>query len=177
MFNWTLLILEKTGSNIYMIESTYVIQSLGSTDMGGSANCAASGGEVTCCDTTNVERFDLPMNNFFVGVTESAQGNSHNAALLRISSFYTQYLVDTIEVSKTTQMGNLSVGSTIEPTVPIDRRGLHLLWFVIGKHQQLLCVPVHTDLSIKDTARGPQKNHFPYSFNTLRTSEKRTTSK
>ena len=31
------------------------------------------------------------------------------------------------------------------------------------------------DLSTRDTARGP-KNYLPYSFNTLTTSEKRTTS-
>ena len=134
-FNWTVLILEDTGSN-FMINNTYTIQSRPSE---GSASCTNSGSFIgkiyTCCDVTNIKRFDLPM-NFIFGVTESAQGNSHGAALLghREGIFYLQHRVGTILVSKDSVA--LSVGSTFTiPSAPPNPGGLRMLWFVIGKHQ------------------------------------------
>ena len=69
-FNWT-------GSN-FVINRTYDTQS--SLPANG-VNYTSSGSQVTCCDRTNIDRFDLSM-NFIFGVTESAQGNSHGATLL-----------------------------------------------------------------------------------------------
>ncbi len=128
-FNWTVLILEENGRNRFMIDSSYVIQSHGSI---GDEKCTSNGGQVTCCDTTNVTRFDLPV-NFAFGVTESAQENTHNAELQRFADAFSQYRVGTLQVSKVDQ--TLSAGSTIMPSTPEAQIGLHLLWFVIGKHQ------------------------------------------
>ena len=132
-FNWTVLILEDTGSN-FMINSTHIIQSCPSE---GSANCTNSdGGQIyTCCDVTNIERFDLST-NFIFGVTESVQGNTYDATLLGyLESAYPQRIVGTIQVSKDSSL-TLSVGSTFtRPSHPPNPRGLRMLWFVIGKHQ------------------------------------------
>ena len=134
MFNWTALILEDTGSNL-RISSIYVLHSLGSR---GSASCTNSGNQVTCCDVTNIDRFDLPMPNFIFGVTESAQGNSHNAALLGFADALAQYQVDTILLNKAGL--TLSVGSAVS-SAPTLKRGLRMLWFVIG---MLACINNHT---------------------------------
>ena len=125
-FNWTVLILEDAGNN-FVINSRYVIQSHGSA---GSASCTNSGqGQVTCCDVTNIESFDLPM-NFIFGVTESAQGNTHGAMLLAYADALPQYRVNTVLLNKAGL--TLSVGSPI-PSSPSVQRGLRMLWFVIGK--------------------------------------------
>ena len=114
-----------------MINSTHVIQSCSSR---GSTNCTSSGDLFTvCCDVTNIESFELPM-NFIFGVTESAQENTHiNAALLGFSGALPQYRVDTIIMSKDGL--SLSVGSSIPNDSLAFPRGLRMLWFVIGKHQ------------------------------------------
>ena len=111
-----------------MINNTYAIQSRGSA---GSANCTSSGGQVTCCDVTNIESFDVPMNLIF-GVTESAQGNTPGATLLGYADALPQYRVNTVLLDKAV-VTNLSVGSTV-PSSPVVQRGLRMLWFVIGKH-------------------------------------------
>ena len=134
LFNWTALILEDTGSNL-RISSIYVLHSLGSR---GSASCTNSGNQVTCCDVTNIDRFDLPMPNFIFGVTESAQGNSHNAALLGFADALPQYQVDTILLNKAGL--TLSVGSTLSSASTL-KRGLRMLWFVIC---MLACISNHT---------------------------------
>ena len=127
-FNWTVLILEEAGSN-FVINSRYAIQSRGSQ---GSASCTNSGqGQVTCCDVTDIKRFNLPM-NFIFGVTESAQGNTAGATLLGYHDALPQYRVNTVLLTKAGL--SLSVGSTI-PSIPPAQRGLRMLWFVIGKHQ------------------------------------------
>ena len=91
-----------------------------------------SSGELrtVCCDVTNIDTFDLPM-NFVFEVTESAQGNTNGATLLGFSTS-PQYRVDTITVSKDGL--TLSVGSSIPNNVPAFPRGLHMLWFITGKH-------------------------------------------
>ena len=67
-FNWTVLVLKDTGSN-FVISHIFAIQSRGSMD---DARCTTSSGQVTCCDRTGIDGFDLPM-NFIFGVTESAR--------------------------------------------------------------------------------------------------------
>ena len=116
-----------------MINSIYVIQSHPSE---GSTNCTSSGDQITCCDVTNYERFDFPV-NFIFGVTESAQGNTAGATLLGYhEATYPQRLVGTMQVTKDSSL-ILSVGSTFAipsgPMFPI-LRGFRMLWFVIGKH-------------------------------------------
>ena len=136
-FSWTVLILEDIGSN-FLINNTYLIQSSPSK---GSANCTNSGDQTTCCDVTNTERFDLPV-NFIFGMTESAQGNTHDATLLgHYEVIYPQRIVGTTLVSKGSL--TLSVGSTFAiPSGPGNPRGLRMLLFVVGKHQY--CPPQHT---------------------------------
>ncbi len=126
-FNWTMLILEEAGSS-FVINRTCVIQSSLPTD-----NCTDSRNQFICCDVKNTENFDLPM-NFIFGVTQSAQGNTHNAALLGYQEAqHPQLIVDTIQRSKSNL--SLSVGSTFtRPGNPPNLRGLRMLWFVIGKH-------------------------------------------
>ena len=111
-----------------MINSTYVIESRRSA---GSASCTNSGGQFTCCDVTDIESFDLPM-NFIFGVTESAQGNTHEATLLGFSDALSQYRVNSVLLVKAGL--TLSVGSPIRNSPPVPR-GLRMLWFVIGKLQ------------------------------------------
>ena len=111
-----------------MINSTYVIESRRSA---GSESCTSSGGQNTCCDVTDIENFDLPM-NFIFGVTESAQGNTHRATLLGFFDTLSPYMVDTVLLTKAGL--TLSVGSTVPSSSPVQR-GLRMLWFVIGKHQ------------------------------------------
>ena len=69
--------------------------------------------------------------NFIFGVTESAQGNTHDAALLGFHETIPEYRVDTVLLDSTGL--SLSVGSTI-PSSPTAQRAIRMLWFVIGKH-------------------------------------------
>lgn len=135
-FNWTVLILEDTGSNNFVIKYTYAIQSCGSAMAMGSANCTSSGDQVTCCDVTNIRGFYLHTNLTF-GVIESAQGNTHGATLLGFHDSLTQYGVSTIVFSRD-GLNFLPVGSSL---VISDNSayegGLRMLWFIIGKIQQL----------------------------------------
>ena len=96
-----------------------------------SANCS---GEflIICCDVINIESFQLPM-NFIFGVTESAQGNTHGAALLGFSDSLPQYRVDAVAMS--TDGLSLSVGSSVPSDSPAIPRALRMLWFIISKHQ------------------------------------------
>ena len=127
-FNWTVLILEDTG-NEFMINSIYDITSRLPVN---SENCTNDGQVRTCCDRTNIEGFDLSMSNFTFGVTESAQGNTHEAALLEFSAALPQYRVNVLQFPRADV--TLSIGS------PINSRsagpgGIRMLWFVIGKHK------------------------------------------
>ena len=124
-FNWTVLILEDTGSN-FVINDTYIIQSSHSMD---SANCTSSGDEVICCDVTKTDRLYFLI-NFAFGVTESAQGNTHGATLLGFSDALPQYRVNAVVLSRVGL--TLSIGSTIGSSLTAQR-GLRMLWFVIGE--------------------------------------------
>ncbi len=98
----------------------------------GSANClSGSGGQVKCqCDVSLIGSFDLPM-NFTFGVTESAQGNTHEAKLLGFADALSEYRVNTVLIGKGGL--TLSVGSTV-PSVPVVQRGLRFLWFIVGNN-------------------------------------------
>ena len=124
-FSYTVLILEDTGSN-FLINRTYTIQNHGSVD---SPHCDNSGNEVTCCDVTNIENFILPT-NFSFGVTSSDQGNTNGVTLLGFHEV--EYGVD-VELLSRVDL-TLSVGSTISNGLTV-LRGIHMLWFVIGKHK------------------------------------------
>ena len=123
-FNWTLLMLQEVGSN-FVINNIHVLESNGSR---GSAKCVDSrsgNGLIDCCDVTNVS-FDLPT-DFIFGATESAQGNTHDAALLAFNDIIT--ISDKWELNK--DGITLSEGSTL----PIQQtlvRGILMLWFVVA---------------------------------------------
>ena len=128
VFNWTVLIFEET--TVFTVTKLSVIVSRPSSLNEDSAYCMdVGGGRAKCCDRTLIEGFDLPMNNFIYGVTESAQGNTAGATLLGFHESLSEYRIDTLLVSKT---GDISVGSTL-PKLQGVQRGLHMLWFVIGK--------------------------------------------
>ena len=129
VFNWTVLIFEET--TVFTVTKLSVIVSCPSSLNEDSAYCMdVGGGKAKCCDRTLIEGFDLPMNNFIYGVTESAQGNTTGATLLGFhDSTLSEYVIDTLLVSKT---GDISVGSIL-PKLQGVQRGLRMLWFVIGK--------------------------------------------
>ncbi len=82
-FNWTVLILEET--NVFTIRRIFVIESRpNSLSEGDCVSIAAT--VVDCCDREYISNFNFIRNNFVFGVTESAQGNTHKATLLRFSN-------------------------------------------------------------------------------------------
>ena len=128
VFNWTVLIFEE--ANNFTVTKLFVIESCPSSLNEDSAYCMDVGiGRAKCCDRTLIEGFDLPMNNFIYGVTESAQGNTAGATLLGFHGSQSEYVIDTAIVPKT---GDISVGSTL-PRPQGVQRGLRMLWFVIGE--------------------------------------------
>ena len=128
-FNWTVLILEDTGSN-FVIDSIYDITSRLPIS---SENCTNDGQlRRTCCDRTDIEGFDLSIPNFAFGVTELAQGNTHEVTLLGFSDALPQYSVNAILFARADVI--LSIGSTISNR-PTMQSGIRMLWFVSGKHQ------------------------------------------
>jgi hypothetical protein len=128
-FNWTVLILEDTPGNDFVINRIYFISS------SLPENCTSNGQTHTCCDTNNIEGFDLSMPNFVFGVIESVRGNTHEATLLGFVDFLSQYRVDVLLLNRAEV--TLSIGSTIRNRSP-SQRGIRMLWFVIGKHQYVL---------------------------------------
>ena len=120
MFNWTVLILAKSGSH-FVILDTISIESCSDV-----ANCSESG---KCCDVTNVTIHLNLTRKFTFGVTESSQGNTHSASLLGYHDTLPQYRVGTVQLNNAGL--SLSIGSTV-PNVPVVQRGLRQLWFVVG---------------------------------------------
>ena len=135
LFNWIVLILKDAGNN-FVISSIYVIQSNGSV---GGASCTVNNGrQVTCCDRTNINGFDLPQ-NFIFGVTESAQGNAAGAILLGFHDSLPKYQVDVVLLNKAEV--TLSVGSIIAiHSSQTTKRGIRMLWFVIGEFNLACCL-------------------------------------
>ena len=153
VFNWTVLILEET--NVFTITGIISIESHPNADNG--AICMSTGvGLTECCDREYVSSFNIQTNNFVFGLTQSAQGNTHRATLLRFFESQLDYTVDTLLIAAVGQ--TISVGSTLLRPNNGVQRGLHLLWFVIGKFIQNLVVytvhaysgawTVHTDKAI-----------------------------
>ena len=127
VFNWTVLILESEGSGNFRITNQRIIEShLNSLN---AENCTEGTRLRRCCDTNSVNGFILPA-NFVFGVTGSPQGNAHGATLLGFHVSVSQYSVNTAQLNR--DAVTLSVGSTV-PSTPVQMRGLHMLWFVIGK--------------------------------------------
>jgi hypothetical protein len=137
VFNWTVLILEET--NHFTITRIIAIESHPNL-FNGAATCMNTGigWQTECCDRVYISNFYIETNNFVFGVTESAQGNTRGATLLRIFESQLEYTVNTLLVSAVGQI--ISVGSTLpRPNIGVQR-GLHMLWFVIGKFIQNLMV-------------------------------------
>ena len=111
-----------------MISHIFAIQSRGSAD---GARCTTSSAQVTCCDRTDIDRFDLPI-NFIFGVTESAQGNTAGASLLGFHDSLPEYQADVVLLNRAEVSQRLSVGSTI-PSRSTATRGIRMLWFAIGE--------------------------------------------
>ena len=134
VFNWTVLFFgkEREGFEITRIDN---VESHPSSLPESDCRVDTSVPEtLTCCDRKSIPSFPLDpqMNNFIFGVTESAQGNTHNASLLGFHSSLVQYRVDTMIVSKAGIQNDISVGYAL-PRPSVAKRGLLMLWFVIGK--------------------------------------------
>ena len=130
VFRWTVLILEDAGSSNFRITNSYTIESRPNSSSSVNYCGAANSGTRKCCDVDQINGFNLP-DNFVFGVTGPSQGNTHNATLLGFHESLSQYVVSTVLLSSAGL--SVSVGSTV-PSVPVDQRGLRMLWFVISKY-------------------------------------------
>ena len=122
VFNWTLLILEGNDDNSgFNITDIITIENCDLENV----NCAGQAHQLRCCDEMEVSEFDLPL---IFGVTESDHGSTHGATLLGFHHSKSEYLVDTVRVSK----GGLplTIGSVV-PNTPEVQDGLRMLWFII----------------------------------------------
>ena len=129
-FSWIVLILERDGSYFSVINN-YIIRSCGSV---GGANCTRSRGQITCCDRTDINGFDLSnVTNFIFGVIASAQENTPGVTLLGYSDSLPQYIVNTSILGRSEVPTSLSMGSRLRRSSP-GPRGIRMLWFVTGKH-------------------------------------------
>ena len=132
VFNWTVLILEE-NSNSFTITRIITIESHPS--LLNEGHCTNVGeGQVECCDREDFNSFSAVTNNnimFVFGVTESAQGNTHNATLLGVHESQHEYRVFALSISTIGQ--TIAVGSTLPKPRGGNNRGLKLLRFVIGK--------------------------------------------
>ena len=148
-FNWTVLILEdEENAPKFRIVDLYSIESRPS-DLGGGTCISTNSDGVErqhCCD---VQMLTSPFTlgaNFAFGVTESPQGNTHDAQLLGFfPASMSPYNVVTVRL---TNGQGLSVGSDVN-RAPTVNEGLRLLWLIIGRsidivyictqHGQALC--------------------------------------
>ena len=129
IFNWTVLILENSQGDNFMITNLYAIDSR--PDSLDSGSCMdINNGMRRCCDVEQISGFDLPV-DFMFGVTGPSQGNTHSASLLGCHESLSQYIVDTQQ--RVSDGLSLSVGSTLSNDIQVVQRGLRQLWFVIGK--------------------------------------------
>ncbi len=127
-FNWTVLIIEET--NFFTITTIIVIES--HPDSLSGADCMDTGmGQAECCEREYISSFNFQTNNFVFGVTESAQGNTHGATLLGF--FESQPGVYSTHIAHFCCMENYSYGFYSNQAEHWVQRGLHMLWFVIGK--------------------------------------------
>ena len=138
-FNWTVFILGDDGSGPFVIDNIYTIES--SPAQLGNDNCYGpppTGDVRSCCDLKQIKSFTLPV-NFAFAITESAQGNTHGANLLGFSDSRIEYTVsDVMLLNKDTlNFASLAIGSTVPRTQSIQR-SIRLLWFVTGKHNNII---------------------------------------
>ena len=138
VFSWTVLILEE-NSNSFTITRIIAIESR--PNLLDGDHCIDVGrGRTECCDREDFNSFSVVSNNnnmFIFGVTESAQGNTHEATLLGAHESQPEYRVYTLSISAVGQ--TIAVGSTLPKPRQGNNRGLRLLWFVIGKLHACSC--------------------------------------
>ena len=125
VFNWTVLILEKRHSEFTILD-TISIESCSDV-----ANCSEPG---KCCDVTNSFTHLNLTRKFTFGVTESSEGNTHNASLLGFADARSQYRVNTTKLGSAGL--SLSVGSDV-PSVQVAQTGIRMLWFVVVPNQDI----------------------------------------
>ena len=128
-FNWTLLVLSEAGQGsgglpTFTIIDYYNIESHMHSGPGES-------GENCVCNWTDILDFDLPEEKFAFAVTESAIGNSHEAALQRSHDTVASLRVYTTEQ---TPPVSLSRGSSFMASTTARLLGLPYLWFVVGNN-------------------------------------------
>ena len=131
VFRWTVLILEDTGAGNFRITNSYTVESRPNSS--SSVHCSAGdkSGRINCCDSEQINGFIFSV-NFVYGVIGPSQGNTYGASLLGVhDTALPQYQVNTIIVLRSAGQ-TLSVGSTL-PSGSIERKGVRMLWFVIGK--------------------------------------------
>ena len=136
VFNWTVLFFNNNHERFEITRIDNIESRPSSLPRSDCWVNTSVPGTVKCCDRKNISNFTLDpqmaLNDFIFGVTESAQGNSHNTTLLGFHSSLLQYRVDTMTVSKAGIQNDISVGYAL-PRPSVAKRGLLMLWFVIGK--------------------------------------------
>ena len=138
VFNWTVLILEE-NSNSFIITRIISIES--HPNLLDADHCInVGGGRTGCCDREDFNSFSVVTDNSFMfvfGVTESAQGNTREAALLGAHPSQHEYVVNTLRIF----IGGrtIAVGSTLTKLLQGQQLGLRLLQFVIGKLHACSC--------------------------------------
>ena len=132
-FNWTVLILNDVGRGSFVINSIYTIESRPS--LLENASCTDEGATRRCCDVQQISSFILPI-NFTFAVTESGQGNTHDAKLSGFPDALSQYQVNNVALLTKDGFGieSFSVGSTLPRLAStLTQRAIRMLWFVVGK--------------------------------------------
>ena len=76
-----MLILEE--SNVFTITKIIAIESHPSS-LNGADCTEVGGGRVACCDREYISYFNIQTDRFVFGVTQLAQGNTHDSTLLGV---------------------------------------------------------------------------------------------
>ena len=152
VFNWTVLFFNDSRERFEITRIDNIESRPSSLSINDCWADTSVPGTVKCCDRKNISNFildpQMALNDFTFGVTESAQGNSHNTTLLGFHSSLVQYCVDTVIVSKAGIQNDISVGYAL-PRPGVAKRGLLMLWFVIGK---LLAYKMYINFIICDVS-------------------------
>ena len=138
VFNWTVLILEE-NSDSFTITRIITIES--HPNLLAADHCInIHGGQTECCDREDFSSFSVVTDNSFMfifGVTDSTQGNTHEATLLGAHDSEAEYRVDTLRIPTGGQ--TIAVGFTLTKPLQGQQLGLRLLRFVIGKLHACSC--------------------------------------
>ena len=135
VFNWTVLILEE-GNEFTITRMIAIVSHPNELEEDYCMDNEGGRQQVECCDREDISMLNI-QKNFILGVTESAQGNTHEATLLGVHESLAEYTVHTLQLSATGK--NISVGSTLIRPETGQTLGLRLLRFVIGKHKINTC--------------------------------------